>query len=104
MDNKVFFLVSLILLAAGIFTLWLAIKCKEPDRLTIAITQLQCTQDVNIDDVTKRACQEIHGTPECNFNPEDGEAITNILKRTVDDCVIKTLKDAKMCVGNYEGI
>lgn len=99
-------LISLAVLLLGCFFFWQAIKCKEPDNLTVAVMQLECARNMNIDDITKKACEKIYGNPICTFSgqPDDAEVIGWVIKQTVNDCVIKELKANHMCTESYGGL
>jgi hypothetical protein len=79
-------------------------RCKEPDRMTVALTQLKCAQAIDIGEFRKELCLQLHGTEDCEFNDNDRAPGQQLLFSKVNKCAREALKEANMCIDKYEDL
>jgi hypothetical protein len=97
------FSILLIIVISGVIY-YLNPPCKQPDELTVAFLQLDCAQNINIDELKKKACQALYNESTCQLKNEDLPLIESIAKDMINKCAKKNLVDQNLCIDKYKGI
>lgn len=102
--RKVIMVVSILLLVLMGVGIMILNRCSEPTEMQVVLTQLRCAQSVNVEAFVQETCGQLHGTPECEFQPEDREVVQRMFLDKVNECTIKVLKDNNKCTDKYEAL
>lgn len=99
MGNRLYAIISILLILASAYFYNEATKCQQPDKITQQLAMLKCLQKLDSNDIRQEACQKIYKVDDCEFNKEtDMPVVQDIVEQMAKTCAIQVLQDANMCV------
>ena len=70
--------------------------------MQVLMIQLRCAQSIDLAAFRVDACKTIHGTPNCDFVPEDEATVKEMFFKIVNDCADAELKSQNLCTDKVE--